>query len=112
MHQIRNSLKYVARKDYPAMTADLKPIYRPEIEAGATLALDASEEVWVKCGPVLAPELDGTGDVFPLSPALRQILYTTNLMEDFNRPQRKVTQSKTQFPNDDAFVKMLSMAIR
>ena len=47
---------------------------------------------------------------YPL--ALRKILYTTNLIEGFHRPWRKVTQSKTQFPNDDAFVTMLYLATR
>lgn len=47
---------------------------------------------------------------YPL--ALRKIMYTTNLIEGFHRQLRKVTKSKTQFPNDEALVKMLYLATR
>lgn len=44
---------------------------------------------------------------FQYPPALRKVLYTTNLIEGFHRQLRKVAKSKTQFPSDDALVKML-----
>ena len=46
VHPIRNSLKYVARKDYAAVTTDLKPIYRADTEDGAKRAMDAFAETW------------------------------------------------------------------
>ena len=45
-------------------------------------------------------------------PALREILYTTNLIEGFHRQLRKVTKSEAQFPTDDALVKMLYLVTR
>ncbi len=82
VHQIRHALKYVARKDYPAMTTDLKPIYRAETEAGVARALDAFEEAWGKKYPtVVRPwRQNWTARVtfFRYPPALRKILYTTN----------------------------------
>jgi len=116
VHQIRNSLKYVARKDYQAITTDLKPIYRAETEAGAALALDAFEEAWGKKYPTVVRSWRQNWTelvtFFRYPPALRKIMYTTNLIEGFNRQLRKVTKSKTQFPNDDALVKMLYLATR
>ena len=35
---------------------------------------------------------------------------TTNAIENFNRQLRKVTKSKSVFPNDDALLKMLYLA--
>ena len=116
VHQIRNSLKYVARKDYQAITTDLKPIYRADTEAGAALALDAFEEAWGKKYPTVVRSWRQNWTelvtFFRYPPALRKIMYTTNIIEGFNRQLRKVTKSKTQFPNDEALVKMLYLATR
>ena len=49
---------------------------------------------------------------FQYPPALRKILYATNLIGGFHRQLRKVTKSQTQFPSDDALVKMLYLATR
>lgn len=42
---------------------------------------------------------------------LPKVMYTTNLIEGFNRQLRKVTKSKRQFPHDDALMKMLYLTI-
>ena len=38
---------------------------------------------------------------------IRTLIYTTNPIESFNRQLRKVTKSKSVFPNDTALLKML-----
>lgn len=38
---------------------------------------------------------------------LRRIIYTTNLIEGFNRQLRKPTKSKSVFPSDKSLIKML-----
>ena len=56
----------------------------------------------------------GLGPVHPvpgIPPALRKVLYTTNAIESFNREMRKVLKTRTQFPNDDAVIKTLWLAI-
>ena len=40
VHQIRNSLKYVSYKDYKAVAAGLKPIYKASTEEAAKAELD------------------------------------------------------------------------
>ena len=116
VHQIRNSLKYVARKDYAAVTTDLKPIYEAETEDGAKRAMDAFAETWGKKYPMVVrswrEHWTEPMTFFQYPPALRKILYTTNLIEGFHRQLRKVTKSKAQFPTDDALVKMLYLATR
>lgn len=42
--------------------------------------------------------------------AVRRLIYTTNVMEGFNRQLRKVTKCKTVFPSDDSLLKMLYLA--
>ena len=45
-------------------------------------------------------------------PALRKIIYTTNGIESLNYQLRKIIKNRGHFPNDDAVVKLLWLAIR
>jgi putative transposase len=47
--------------------------------------------------------------VFPAE--LRRVIYTTNSIESLNYQLRKVTKNRGHFPNDDAVVKLLWLAI-
>ena len=40
----------------------------------------------------------------------KQLIYTTNAIEGFNRQLRKVTKSRTVFPSADSLLKMLYLA--
>ena len=42
---------------------------------------------------------------------LRRLVYTTNTIESLNYQLRKVTKNRGHFPNDDAVVKLLWLAI-
>ena len=46
IHQVRNSLKYVSWKDYKAVTADSKSIYRSATEDEALQELEKFSEKW------------------------------------------------------------------
>jgi transposase-like protein len=46
IHQIRNSMKYVASKNQKAFMVDLKCVYRATSKVAAETALDALEEKW------------------------------------------------------------------
>jgi putative transposase len=46
------------------------------------------------------------------SPAVRKIIYTTNASESLNYQLRKIIKNRGHFPNDDAVVKLLWLAIR
>ena len=46
VHMVRNSLKYVSWKDYKAVTADLKLIYRSATEDEALLELERFGGIW------------------------------------------------------------------
>ncbi|MFY0253965.1 transposase [Chitinophaga sp. 30R24] len=47
---------------------------------------------------------------FPLE--IRQIIYTTNLIENLNGKIRKYTKNKLSFPTDDAVLKSVYLALR
>jgi transposase-like protein len=42
---------------------------------------------------------------------VRTLIYTTNVIEGFNRQLRKVIKSKSVFPTDDSLLKMLYLAM-
>ena len=46
IHQIRNSMKYVASKNQKAFMADLKSVYRATTKEAAEIALDELEAKW------------------------------------------------------------------
>ena len=60
----------------------------------------AFRNAWERFIPFLA---------FP--PMLRRVIYTTNAIESLNYQLRKVTKNRGHFPNDDAVVKLLWLAI-
>lgn len=47
---------------------------------------------------------------FPVE--IRQIIYTTNLIENLNGKIRKYTKNKLSFPTDDAVMKSVYLALR
>ena len=53
VHQIRNSLKYVASKNQKEFMADLKKVYQADTKESAETNLDALEDKWNKKYPVV-----------------------------------------------------------
>jgi transposase-like protein len=46
IHQIRNSCKYISRKDLKQFTSDLKTIYKADSEKQALENLEIMQEKW------------------------------------------------------------------
>ena len=116
VHQIRNSLRYVASKDQKAFMADLKPIYRADTKGAAEVALDELEEKWgEKYGVVIQSwrtKWHLLSAYFKYPKAIRQPIYTTNAVEAVHRQFRKLTKTKGAFPNEDSLMKLLYIGIQ
>jgi len=114
IHQVRASTRYVSYKDIKAFVADLKKIYKAVTEEVALSELDALEEKWGKKYPLSIKSWRANwaelATFFKYPKELRRIIYTTNNVESFHRQLRKVTKSKSVFPNDKALLKMLYLA--
>lgn len=114
VHQIRNSLKYVSYKDYKAVTAALKPIYKASTEEAGRAELDRFEETWGAKYPMVVRSWRTNWDelctFFRYPSEMRKLIYTTNLIEGYHRQLRKVTKGKSIFPTDEALTKMLYLA--
>ncbi len=117
VHLIRAAMRFISYTDRKKVAAALRPIYTaPTVEA-AELELAAFEAsdlgkrypaavatwrtAWERFIPFLA---------FP--PELRRIIYTTNAIESLNYQLRKIIKNRGHFPNDDAVIKLLWLAIR
>jgi len=114
LHQIRNSTRYVSYKDIKIFAAGLKKIYRAATEELALAELDSFEEIWGKKYPLSIKSWRTNwaelSTYFKYPSELRKIIYTTNSAESYHRQLRKVTKSKSIFPNDRALIKMLYLA--
>ena len=114
IHMLRNSFKYVSYKDIKKFSSDFKAIYKAPSEDVALSELENLKEVWGKKYPYAISNWEMNWDVvspfFKFSEDIRRIMYTTNIIEGLNRQFRKVTKTKSVFPNDIALEKMLYLA--
>ena len=49
---------------------------------------------------------------FAFAPGIRKMIYTTNAVEALHRSLRKIIKTRGSFPNDDAALKLLYLAVR
>ena len=115
VHQIRNSLKYVASKDQKEFMSDLKTIYQAPTLDLAELNFDKLQDKWGKKYPVVMDSWKRNWDkltsYFAYDEQIRKLIYTTNAVEGFHRQVRKVTKTKGVFPNDMALMKLIYLAV-
>ena len=115
IHQIRNSLKYIASKDQKEFMADLKTVYQAPNKDLAELNLDKLQDKWGKNTLLSWNHGDETGIIYrPIllyDEHIRRLIYTTNAVEGFHRQVRKVTKTKGVFPNDMALMKLIYLAV-
>lgn len=116
VHQIRNSVKYVASKNQKAFLADLKLVYAANTLESAEMAMDELELKWGEQYPIVIKswrdKWENLTHYFKYTAAIRRIIYTTNTVEGYHRQVRKVTKTKGVFPNDDAIFKLVYLAYR
>jgi putative transposase len=116
VHQIRNSLKYVASKDQKPFLTDLKEVYQATTKDLAEQQLDALDQKWGKKYAVVIASWRNNwsklSTYFKYDPAIRKLIYTTNTIEGFHRQVRKVTKTKGAFPSDMALLKLIYLAYK
>src|SRR6478735_443120 len=114
VHQIRNTIKYVASKDSRAVMADVKLIYQAVSKELAEEHLNGFEEKWGKKYPIIIKSWRTNwhklSTFFKYTADIRRIIYTTNTIEGFHRQIRKVTKTKGAFTNDMALLKLVYLA--
>ena len=116
VNMVRNSLKYVSWKDYKAVTADLKRVYRSATEDEALLELERFAEIWDGQYPQIAKSWrnhwQNLNTLFNYPEDIRKAIYTTNAIESLNSVIRKAIKKRKIFPSDDSARKMVYLAIK
>lgn len=114
VHQLRNTIKYVASKDVKTVLSDLKLVYRAVSKEQAELELDAFENKWGTKYPIVIKSWrvnwHKLSTFFKYTADIRRLIYTTNTIEGFHRQIRKVTKTKGAFTSDMALFKLVYLA--
>jgi putative transposase len=115
VHLIRQSLRYVPRRQYDQVTKDLKPIYTAVDVDSAQEALERFDQKWgQQLPPVVKAWRENWEYVIPFMafpPDVRRVIYTTNPIEALNRQLRKAIKTKGHFPNEEAARKLIYLAL-
>jgi transposase-like protein len=116
VHMIRASLRHVSYVDRRVLVGAMKPIYGAENETAAAAALEAFDERWGAKYPAITKLWRSRwAEVTPFlayPKEIRRLLYTTNAIESLNSQLRKVLKPKGHFPNDEAVLKILFLALQ
>lgn len=117
VHLIRAAHRYISYTDRKAFSAQLRSVYTAaDADAAETALLELADSplggkypaavaVWQRAWERFIPFL-----AFP--PEVRKVIYTTNTIESLNYQLRKIIKNRGHFPNDEAVVKLLWLAIR
>ena len=115
VHRVRNSLRFVSWKDRKQVAAGLKKIYQSVTVTEAEQELEAFAEQWDRQYPSISRSWRSHWAnliaFFDYPDEIRKIIYTTNAIESINSVIRKATDQRKLFPNDDAALKVIYLAI-
>ena len=115
VHLIRHSLNYVGWKQRKEVAMSLKKIYQAPTEQEAERQLEGFAQKWDTKYPMISQSWRRNwARVIPFfahPPEVRKVIYTTNTIESLNMTLRKVTKNRASFPNDEAALKLLYMAL-
>ncbi|MDO3516498.1 IS256 family transposase (plasmid) [Ralstonia pseudosolanacearum] len=117
VHLIRNSLEYASWKDRKAIAQALRPIYTAASVEAAQQALQAfADGPWGAKYPTIVQSWQRAWEhvtpFFVFAPEIRRVIYTTNAIESLNMQLRKIIKTRGHFPNDEAAIKLLWLALR
>jgi putative transposase len=116
VHQVRASLSYVGFKERKAVAADLKEIYAAPTREAGERQLEKFADKWDSRYPMISKQWRLNWErlaVFFNYPAeIRKVIYTTNTIESINNGLRRVIKNRGSFPNDEAALKLLYLALQ
>jgi putative transposase len=116
VHLVRGSLKYVNWKERKQVAGDLKAIYQATTESQAEKELEDFIDKWgpkyQAIGKLWKENWLRVRPLFEYPPEIRRVIYTTNAVESLNMTLRKVIKTRAAFPNEEAALKLLYLALR
>lgn len=115
VHLVGHSLKYVGWRHRKEVAQDLKTIYRATTVEEAEMSLEAFAGKWDGHLPTISKSWRLNWErVIPFlsyPEEIRRAIYTTNAIESVNSSLRKVIKNRGSFPNEEAVMKLLYLAL-
>ena len=115
VHLVRASLNYVSWKRRKEVAVDLRKIYRAATETEAELRLGEFEFKWDSMYPMVSQiwrrNWEHIRPFFAHPEEIRKAIYTTNAIESLNMSLRKIIKTRGSFPNEEAALKLLYLAL-
>src|SRR6266511_1601424 len=118
VHLVRQSLRYLSWKERKSCAGELRRIYTAADADAARQVLDeltaawaasktrtAALQVWDRAWERVIPFLAFTEEI-------RRIVYTTNAVESLHMQIRKTIKTRGHFPNDEAALRLIWLAIQ
>lgn len=116
VHLVRQSLNYVSWKQRRKVAADLRPIYAAPTVEEAARQLDEFAGKWDATHPTISQvwrrNWERITPFFAFPAEIRKIIYTTNAVESLNMSLRKIIKTRGSFPNEEAALRLLYLALR
>lgn len=110
VHISRNIAHKVRVPDRKQICDDLKTLYRADDKIAAAAALDTFVNTWKKRYPKVTQSLKDHSDLFTFydfPKAIWRSIYSTNLIESFNKRIKRYSKRKEQFPNEASLDRFL-----
>ena len=116
VHLVRQSLNFVPWKQRRLVAADLRMIYTAVSSDAAERALDAFAAKWDVAYPTISQVWRRNWariiPFFAFPNEIRKVIYTTNAVESLNMSLRKIIKTRASFPNEEAAIRLLYLALR
>jgi putative transposase len=116
VHKVRQSLKYVSWKERKSVAGDLRRIYAASTLDAADAELARFGETWDGKYPAISrawrADWAHLTTFFGYPPEIRKVIYTTNAIESLNHSLRKIIKNRGAFPDDEAVMKLLYLALQ
>ena len=116
VHLVRASLNYVNWKQRQEVASDLRLIYQSSTQVEAETKRDDFARKWDAAYPMVSQiwlrNWERIVPFFAYPGEIRKVIYTTNTIESLNMSLRKIIKMRGSFPNEDAAMKLLYLALR
>jgi putative transposase len=116
VHMVRHSLNFVSWKQRRKVAADLRGIYTAPTAEAAESALNGFADKWDASHPTISQvwrrNWERITPFFAFPGEIRKVIYTTNAVESLNMSLRKIIKTRGSFPNEEAALRLLWLALR
>lgn len=116
IHLLRNSFRYAGRQHWDAIAKALRPVYTAPTEAAAKERFVEFTEAWGARYPAIVRLWENAWAEFvpflAFDAEIRKVICSTNAVESVNARIRRAVKARGHFPNEQAALKCVYLAIR